>query len=118
MLPPWQGTSGATLSDESLVLLRHSPPNCKSQQNKVYREENKELNVTMSPVLQICCYVYLSVEAVLLVELWPVREGFLPKLAPLPDSSRRRPGRTLTVNGEKSVTQCGIKSLQITLVQH
>lgn len=53
---------------------------------------------------------YLPLEVVLLVELCPVREGFL--LPPLVVSSLLLPGRTLTVKGLKSVTQLGMKSLQ------
>ncbi len=54
-------------------------------------------------------------EAVLLVELWPVNDGFLRASAFLElNSSRLLPGRTRTANGEKSVPQLfGMKSLEI-----
>lgn len=52
---------------------------------------------------------YSSLEVALDVELAPDTDGFLK---PLLFSSRLRPGATLTVNGLKSVTQFGIKSLQ------
>jgi len=56
--------------------------------------------------------VNLSLEAVELVELCPVRDGFFI-VPPLEDvSSLRRPGRIRTANGLKSVVKLGMKSLK------